>query len=190
MIKIQLPLEIGNARTKLELRRPFRQELLVNKSFRNSKPRGNLADLVRQRGFPADFRGRRRLGWDLWHFVGLAPVELPPRVIHPMRERPVRTDGQNPKHRGHAIGKKVMRTGPRRERADNEKHDTLRPSQKTDVALRNQTLGARARIADHHRTHHPRAGQKHVERRVKLSVARVENHQADEHYHVRKAVER
>ena len=39
MIKIQLPLEIGNARTKLELRRPFRQELLVNKSFRNSKPR-------------------------------------------------------------------------------------------------------------------------------------------------------
>jgi hypothetical protein len=74
MIKIQLPLEIGNARTKLELRRPFRQESMVKKIFSKFKALINLADFVCQRGLSANFRRRRRLRWDLGHFVGVAPV--------------------------------------------------------------------------------------------------------------------
>src|SRR5438132_8152461 len=83
-----------------------------------------------------------------------------------------------------------MRAGTCRQCADNEEHDSFRPSQKTDVAFRNEALCARARVADHHRAHHAGAGKKDIEGRMKLCVAGIEDHQAYEHHHVRQAIER
>src|SRR5213082_113203 len=60
---------------------------------------------------------------------------------------------------------------------------------KCDVGFRNQTLCARARVADHHGAHHAGAGEKDIEGRMKLCVARIENHQTYEHHHVRQAIE-
>src|SRR6185437_3882820 len=116
--------------------------------------------------------------------------QFDPGVIHAMRKRPIRSNCQNPQNRRHAIQEKVVRARMCGQRADNEKHHALWPPQESHIALRNDAFRARARVTHHDRTHHSGAREKYVQRRMKLSVARVKDHQAHEHDHVRKAIKR
>src|SRR5215813_1350254 len=94
----------------------------------------------------------------------LVLINFRPGMMHTVGERPVRTNRQYPQHRGHAVRKKVVRIGYRREGADNKEHDALRPAEKAYVTFWNHAFCARACITHHHRSHQAGAGEKYIKR--------------------------
>ena len=93
--------------------------------------------------------------------------------------RTVRIDStqDHPQHGRHAV----------RERADHEQHDALGPLHEADLALLDQRLGARARVARHDREDQRQRRDHHV---VAAAELRVQEDQPGQQREIGKAIER
>src|SRR6478672_4363889 len=73
--------------------------------------------------------------------------QFSPRVIHAMREGPVRPDSKHPQNSRHPISKEIRRILMSTERPNNKEYYPLWAPQKAHVTLGNQALGPGAGVA-------------------------------------------